>query len=139
MAKNTKKENALAMFSNTNSVKHKQSKPVVAEKKDTPKKAAEKPAKEVKAEIPAKKEEEKPILPVMNEPVVEVEKEPEVPAAQESVTPKINLTMAPKPARNGHAKTLYLSYEIEEKLKAGAEKNNCSVSEFLNFILAQVL
>lgn len=138
MAKNTKKENALAMFSNTNTVKPKESKPIVAEKITPPKKTPQKAVAKPKPEPPVEKE-EAVIAESVIEPSNGIAIEPEAVTIQDVRTPKINLTMAPKPARSGHAKTLYLSYEIEEKLKQGAEKNNCSVSEYLNFILAQVL
>ncbi len=134
MAKNTKKENALAMFGNTNSVKVKKPVEDSAPKVDAPvEPKKDKPVQSIKeVEEPTIKEE-------VAEKVVTTEKVTEEVKDSAPAAPKINFKMNPKPAKSGHGRTVYLSYEIEEKLKKGAEMNNCSISEFLNFILGQVL
>ena len=134
MAKNTKKENALAMFGNTNSVKVKKPVENSAPKVDAPAEPKnDKPVQSIKeVEEPTIKEE-------VVEKIVATEKVTEEVKDSAPATPKINFKMSPKPAKSGHGRTVYLSYEIEEKLKKGAEMNNCSISEFLNFILGQVL
>ena len=128
MAKNTKKTDALEMFKNTSTVKPKVSRAKVEEKKETEKKSTKsEPEKQVKV-IPTA-EEQKQVEKNIESPNIEPEKQPLL---------NINLDMKPK-ARNGSAKTYYITYENEEKLRKNAEKNKVSTSEYLNFLLAQIL
>ena len=50
----------------------------------------------------------------------------------------VNLMMEKKAPRTGQAKTFYISTANDEEITRGAERNNCSRSEYLNFILNQV-
>lgn len=134
MAKNTQKENAMAMFSNTAIVK-----PV---KKETVKE--DKQAKQVELiNKPQTVSEQEPRVEEIKEPEIKrnvVIEEPvkhiELP---EKVGKEISLTIEKKPTQKGLAKTFYIRTELDEKITEGARRSGVSRSEYLNYILEQVL
>ncbi|WP_026659849.1 hypothetical protein [Butyrivibrio sp. AC2005] len=166
MAKHTQKNDALGMFASTTPVKINKPKPKVeekpaAEEKPTKKKAEDKKATEKKSTQKAIKEidaqtvtnqemktdvsEEAVSTLAKEEPaIVEeqlVQNEEDVSPVTPSVSPLgITLDMTvKKSARSSRGRSFYLSDAIFEKLSNRAKANNVSTSEYLEFILKQVL
>lgn len=128
MAKHTQKNDALGMFSKTKPVNIKKAAPVEKVEEKVEKKPE--PKKEVKKAEPIMPE------PVVEAPVVENESEP----AMTLDTSKISLEMKPvKKERTNNTRSFYLKDETYNKLVAMAKKNNVGISEYLEFILGQIL
>ena len=137
MAKHTQKNDALGMFGNT--------KPVNIKKqpaKETPKKSetvedlqkiepAPKPVKE-KETVPEKIEEPKDVA----------KEEPEVSPAETSTLSGMGLKLTmdlEKKERTKRTRCFYLSDETYERLVEMSKKSKSNASEYLEFILKQVL
>ena len=137
MAKHTQKNDALGMFGNT--------KPVNIKKqpaKETPKKSetvedlqkiepAPKPVKE-KETVPEKIEEPKDVIKV----------EPKVSPAETSTLSGMGLKLTmdlEKKERTKRTRCFYLSDETYERLVEMSKKSKSNASEYLEFILKQVL
>ncbi|MBP3195510.1 MAG: hypothetical protein J6N21_00695 [Butyrivibrio sp.] len=130
MAKHTQKNDALGMFAKT--------KPVNIKKSVSAEKVEEKVEKK-----PAAKKEEKVAAPIMPEPVIEPEVVKSVADVEPALTintSKISLEMKPvKKERSHNTRSFYLKDETYNKLVAMAKKNNAGISEYLEFILGQIL
>lgn len=136
MAKNTQKENAMAMFNNTAIVKPNKTEPVKEEKQikqSEPKKEASTVPEEVTSVDEAKEQAHETIKSVViEEPVKHIE-------LPEKVDKEISLTIEKKPLQKGLAKTFYIRTDLDEKITEGAKRSGVSRSEYLNYILEQVL
>ncbi len=166
MAKHTQKNDALGMFASTTPVKINKPKSKVEEKTAAEEKPAKKKAEEKRAtdkkdtqkenteineqtlseqKMKNDVQEEVVLKPVKEEPVIEEEQieqnQEDVSPASPSVSPLgITLDMTvKKSARSSRGRSFYLSDAIFEKLSNRAKANNVSTSEYLEFILKQVL
>ena len=137
MAKHTQKNDALGMFGST--------KPVNIKKqpaKETPKKAevVDEVEKKEPAPKPVKAEEKAPEKKV--EPKVEAKAEPEASPAETSALSGMGLKLTmdlEKKERTKRTRCFYLSDETYEKLVEMSKKSKSNASEYLEFILKQVL
>ncbi len=136
MAKHTQKNDALGMFGST--------KPVNIKKqpaKETPKKAVvvEEEKKEPTPK-PVKAEEKAPEKKV--DPKIEAKAEPEASPAETSSLSGMGLKLTmdlEKKERTKRTRCFYLSDETYEKLVEMSKKSKSNASEYLEFVLKQVL
>ena len=133
MAKHTQKNDALGMFGNT--------KPVNIKKqpaKETPKKAEIVEEAEKKAPSPKAEKVEEKIPEKKTEPKVEQEANPVETPALSGMGLKLTMDLEKK-ERTKRTRCFYLSDETYEKLVDMSKKSQSNASEYLEFILKQVL
>ncbi len=116
MAKSTKKVDALSMFESS-----------------VPAKAAPRQKAPAPKSVPIDPEEKIEIKEA------KAEKEPEKP--EKTPAPGIQLMKShkDKEARKNKSRTFYMSDALYEKLRSLAKENECSASEYLTFLLEQIL
>jgi len=128
MAKHTQKNDALGMFSKTKPVNIKKSTPVEKEPEQVIEINKSENEKKVSAQVVPETVNETSVAAVESEHFTS------------SNTSKINLDMKPaKKERIYNTRSFYLKDETYNKLVARAKKNDAGISEYLEFILGQIL
>ncbi len=133
MAKHTQKNDALGMFGNT--------KPVNIKKqptKETPKKTEKVEEEEKKTPAPKTEKVEEKSPEKKDEPKVEQETAPVETPVLSGMGLKLTMDLEKK-ERTKRTRCFYLSDETYEKLVEMSKKSQSNASEYLEFILKQVL
>ncbi|WP_026493014.1 MULTISPECIES: hypothetical protein [unclassified Butyrivibrio] len=129
MAKNTVKTSALDMFSETKPVLKNRTAQIKAETPKQPVQTSKSSPKDSKNETEAKIETSSPVT-------AETNASNEVENKLSGISLKMSKAKVEKKSRG---RSFYLSDNIYERLANQAKKNNVSISEFLEYILKQVL